>query len=141
MGLSTVGICGGELDAPTAPTQVLCLSLIKWLGRMQGMNCTAFSSLCQNSFCFQGTLLLCMRLDAPCQGQAGGKCFLEPPCVLQKLLLTLRSLWSVHAGEHHTLDLQRSSCFPRHPVIKGLIRSAPNCSEVLVSAVTCLSPH
>lgn len=61
---------------PAAPTQMLCLSLTKWPGRMWDTNCMGFSSRSQNSFCFQGTLLLDMGLDALCQSNAGGKCFL-----------------------------------------------------------------
>lgn len=71
------------------------------------MNCMRFSSLCQNSFCFQGTLLLDMGLDAPCQGNAGGKCFLARTRVPQQFLLTPRSLSSVHVGAHHSPDPQR----------------------------------
>lgn len=56
------------------PPKCWGLSLVKWLGRMKGMNYMGFSSPCQNNFSFQGTIFLDVGLDALCQGNAGGKC-------------------------------------------------------------------
>lgn len=46
------------------PSQMQGLSILKWLGKMKGMNYMGFSSPCQINFSFQGTVLLDMGLDA-----------------------------------------------------------------------------
>lgn len=51
------------------PPKCWGLSLVKWLGRMKGMNYMGFSSPCQNNFSFQGTIFLDVGLDALCRGE------------------------------------------------------------------------
>lgn len=46
-----------------SPTQMLGLSILKWLGKMKDTNYMGFSSPCRNTFFFQWTILLDMGLD------------------------------------------------------------------------------
>lgn len=141
MGLSTTGVWGGELDAPTAPTQILILTPLKWPGRMGGHELHGVFQSLPNSFCFQGTLLLDTGLGALCQGNAGGKCFLAPAWVPQQPLLTPRSCGQC-TWEHTTAQSpERHSCLPWYSLTKGLVRAAQTCSEMFFLPVPHLSLH
>lgn len=51
---------GDAFHALAAPTQLLGLCPLKWLGKMKGMNYLGFSNLYQNNFSFWRTVLLDM---------------------------------------------------------------------------------
>lgn len=51
---------GDTFHTLAAPTQLLGLCPLKWLGKMKGMNYLGFSNLYQNNFSFWRTVLLDM---------------------------------------------------------------------------------